>query len=513
MVMSENLLKEIGLTDAETGVYLALFELGASTTGPIVDKAQVASSKVYVLLEKLMQKGLVSFFVENGVKKYEAAPPQRILDYVDEKKKQLELQQTAVKKLIPFLEAKRKEHKEKTDAIVYKGMKGLETAFHDIYRELKNTGTVYNFVVGDIDGRLNSFFTKEYKRRQEHSIKTKTIFSEAGRIGYEQRDKRTFDAKFVPGLSTSPATTTIYGNKVILRMGSAANLVALMINNKDLAEAFLQQFNALWNQKVFVFEGKATTNFFTNILTDLKAGEEYYVINGNYGDIYEFRDFFRDYHKKRSVRGIKANLLFNQNVRGKEQAFALSPAECKFLPPDFKSPLQMTFYKQKLYISLWQKKAIGVLIEDAGIVAAFKAYFTQLWQQKAQTMYGESGIRAACDAIIEENKDFYIIGANGMIMKKYAFLLNMLEKKREKTTIERYHLSIEKTRGMPINKLPRTHVRYLPEQFDSPNVIWVFGNKVAHVLWESDIVILLDDRKVADDYRNYFNLLWKNAKE
>ena len=66
---------------------------------------------------------------------------------------------------------------------------------------------------------------------------------------------------------------------------------------------------------------------------------------------------------------------------------------------------------------------------------------------------------------------------------------------------------------MPINKLPRTHVRYLPEQFDSPNVIWVFGNKVAHILWESDVVILLDDARIADDYRNYFNLLWKNAKE
>lgn len=510
--MEINILKEIGLTDAEAAVYLALIEVGPSTTGPIVDKAQIASSKVYLLLEKLMQKGLVSFFVEKGVKKYEAAPAQRILDYVKEKKKYLEEQQRAVQRLIPVLEAKQKEHKRKTDAVVYKGMKGLETAFQDVYKEVKKNETVYNFVVGDIDERLNNFFIKEYAQRKKQNIKTKTIFSEAGRNAYNQRDRKTFDAKIIPELSSSPATTTVYGNKVILRMGSATDIVALMINNKNLAEAFLQQFTALWNQNVFVFEGKATTNFFTNILEDLKAGEEYYVINGNYGDKKEFQVFFQDYHKKRSVKGIKANLLFNQNIKGYQQSLALPPAECKFLPADFKSPLQMTFYKDKLYISLWQKRAIGVLIQNEGIVGAFKAYFTQLWQQKTQTMYGEVGVKAACDAIIEENKDFYIIGANGMIMKKHAHLLRELEKKREKTNIQRYHLAIEKTRGQSINTLPGTSVRYLPEHFESPNVIWIFGNKVAHVLWERDIVILIDDSKIAEDYRNYFDLLWKTAK-
>lgn len=152
-------------------------------------------------------------------------------------------------------------------------------------------------------------------------------------------------------------------------------------------------------------------------------------------------------------------------------------------------------------------------IDSKGVTESFIAQFKLLWNQKAQTMYGEIGIKMVCDAVIEENKDIYLIGANGMILKKHMQLFNTLEKRREKTDIKRHHLAIEKTRGMPINNLPRTNVRYLPEHFDSPNVIWVFGNKVAQVLWESDIVILFDDAQIADDYRNYFNLLWKNAKE
>jgi len=73
--MDLELLKEIGLTESETKVYLALLELGSTTKGPIVDKSQVASSKIYELLEKLIQKGLASFVVKSGTKYFEAAPP------------------------------------------------------------------------------------------------------------------------------------------------------------------------------------------------------------------------------------------------------------------------------------------------------------------------------------------------------------------------------------------------------------------------------------------------------
>ena len=511
--MNVELLESIGLTKAEIKVYFTLLELGSSTTGPIVEKSRVSSSKIYEILEKLMQKGLASFVIEAGMKYYEAAKPSRLLDYMKEKEETITKQRQELQHIIPELELKQKYSKLKSEATIFRGLKGVKTAYEDILNTLK-PGDEYYVTGGMLPHKAYFTFIEEFhKRRSKKGIKVKILYTEfAKSIAHKISGLPGTKIKFASDKFLASCFVVMYQTKTLITVASKDDLTLFKIDNKGVTESFIAQFNALWEQKLSVFEGKETTNFFTNILRDLKEGEEYYVINGNYGDIPEFRDFFGEYHKKRSEKGIKANLLFNQNVKGKEQAFALSPAECKFLPPDFKSPLQMTFYKQKLYISLWQKKAIGVLIEDAGIVAAFKAYFTQLWQQKAQTMYGESGIRAACDAIIEENKDFYIIGANGMIMKKYAFLLNMLEKKREKTTIERYHLAIEKTRGMPINKLPRTHVRYLPEQFDSPNVIWVFGNKVAHILWESDVVILLDDARIADDYRNYFNLLWKNAK-
>ncbi len=157
----------------------------------------------------------------------------------------------------------------------------------------------------------------------------------------------------------------------------------ITLNNKKITTSFERQFESLWNQKTRTFEGiEQTTSFFSNILNDLKAGEEYFVINGNYGGNKRLGTFFKLYHKERHKRGIKANLLFNQNVKSIVRDLTLSPCEVKFLPPEFQSPLQMTFYKNKLYISIWSDNPVGFFIEQQGIVDVFKSYFDQLWNQK-----------------------------------------------------------------------------------------------------------------------------------
>ena len=66
--MEFNALKDAGLTDGEAKVYLALLELGSSTTGPIIHKSKIAKSIVYQILEKLMQKGLVSYVTKEKTK-------------------------------------------------------------------------------------------------------------------------------------------------------------------------------------------------------------------------------------------------------------------------------------------------------------------------------------------------------------------------------------------------------------------------------------------------------------
>ncbi len=61
------------------------------------------------------------------------------------------------------------------------------------------------------------------------------------------------------------------------------------------------------------------------------------------------------------------------------------------------------------------------------------------------------------------------------------------------------------------SKLRNLSVRYLPEEFSSPLVIWVFGEYVAQILWDDLIIFMTKNKKIADDYRKYFRLLWNSS--
>ena len=53
-------LKELGLAEKEAKVFLASLELGSSAVQEIAKKAEINRATTYVIIEKLMKKGLMS---------------------------------------------------------------------------------------------------------------------------------------------------------------------------------------------------------------------------------------------------------------------------------------------------------------------------------------------------------------------------------------------------------------------------------------------------------------------
>ena len=71
-MVNKALLQQIGLTSGESEVYLALLEIGSTSTGKIIRQSKVHASKVYPILDRLIDKGLVSF-IKQGKKKIYAS--------------------------------------------------------------------------------------------------------------------------------------------------------------------------------------------------------------------------------------------------------------------------------------------------------------------------------------------------------------------------------------------------------------------------------------------------------
>src|SRR3989344_7899 len=101
--MNRQALQKIGLTDSEIKVYLTLLKTGPVTTGVITKETKLHKSRVYECLNRLIEKGLVGFVVKDFAKYFSATHPERLLDYLDERKKQIDAEKEEIRKIIPEL--------------------------------------------------------------------------------------------------------------------------------------------------------------------------------------------------------------------------------------------------------------------------------------------------------------------------------------------------------------------------------------------------------------------------
>ena len=64
-----------------------------------------------------------------------------------------------------------------------------------------------------------------------------------------------------------------------------------------------------------------------------------------------------------------------------------------------------------------------------------------------------------------------------------------------------------------LNTLPFTEAKYLPQQYYSTVSTCVCGDEVVLVLWlETPFVVQIKNRQIADSYKQYFEMLWKNSR-
>ena len=64
------LLTSLGLSKNEAKVYLALLDLGSATAGKIAEKSKVHRTNVYDALERLIEKGVVTYIFKKDIKNY-----------------------------------------------------------------------------------------------------------------------------------------------------------------------------------------------------------------------------------------------------------------------------------------------------------------------------------------------------------------------------------------------------------------------------------------------------------
>ena len=88
------------------------------------------------------------------------------------------------------------------------------------------------------------------------------------------------------------------------------------------------------------------------------------------------------------------------------------------------------------------------------------------------------------------------------------------ERLKRKIVMKHIYNSTAYERIVILKKMRFTKIRILPALYDSEVATNVCGDEVMLVLYKPPLkVILIKDKDIADSYKRYFELLWKNAKK
>lgn len=244
--MDTKSLEKIGLTSGEIKVYLAMLQLGQSTAGPIVDESQVTRSKIYDILERLKNKGLVSYIIKNSTKYFSAASPTNLVGYLENKEDEIRYEKKSINALIPELLLHQKLSRNKRIAEIFIGIRGMENAFNTMAHEFDKKNIYYAFGAGKGENikQIQLFFARLHQKRIDKKVKSLIIFNESSRGLFKQQEKSKFtEVRYL--LNSTPSAINIYKEYTIIAILSEEP-ITILIANKETANSFREYFNVMW---------------------------------------------------------------------------------------------------------------------------------------------------------------------------------------------------------------------------------------------------------------------------
>ena len=239
--MEQPILERLGLTKNEIIIYLSLLELGSTTTGPLTHHSGLHTSRVYESLNKLIEKGLVSFHVKANRKHFSAADPNTLLNILEQEKREVE-------DIIPRLKAIEKEHLPEENATTYEGYKGVRNVYDNIIAKLKKGDEILVFGARGQDASFmaKTYFKQYTKRRIKKGIKMRMIFNaDSKATGKFYSELPLTQVKYMPPNMNTPAAVDIYSNNVGILVLKKQPIVFL-ITSKEVADSYRSFFELLW---------------------------------------------------------------------------------------------------------------------------------------------------------------------------------------------------------------------------------------------------------------------------
>ena len=236
--MEEEILRDLGLNERETNVYLALLKEKSCTASKLAKLAHVHRTTTYLELENLMRKGLVSYVIKDSKRYYQASPPEKFIEILEEKKRNFEA-------VLPKLKGLH-QTSQQFSVEVFEGKEGVKTFYQDIYNTAKE------FLVFGATGKATEVLKYSYPHFLEKfikkNIKERALANFQARKIMESHPKTHIKVKYLPEKYKAEVTTLIYNGKVAIQSLQEQSIYVVVISDKLLYESYKKYFEFMWEQ-------------------------------------------------------------------------------------------------------------------------------------------------------------------------------------------------------------------------------------------------------------------------
>jgi len=232
MVKINEVLQDLGLEEREIKVYLALLRNNTRPALQLSKETRIDRTTTYDILERLIDKGIVSSIIKNNTKHFTALTPKNFLLHFKEK-------YSALESILPELNRITTETKEPLTCELFQGKEGLKTVAKDIVAAKKDYKAIN--IRKEYEDILGYFNEQGIIKLEQFKVKESAIVERGAKFKkVKEGTYRYLDKKLL-----SPVTTLIYGNTVVFFLWTEPYF-AIRIDNKTFAKSQEKYFELLW---------------------------------------------------------------------------------------------------------------------------------------------------------------------------------------------------------------------------------------------------------------------------
>jgi sugar-specific transcriptional regulator TrmB len=236
-------LLELGLSDKEASVYLAMLELGPASVQDIAKKSGVNRSTSYLAIEILQKRGLASSTQRASKMLFTAESPSRLAAVLNRERQEIDEKKKKLEESIPYFLALYNAIDDKPQVRFFEGPEGI-SAVREIMQRAR--GEYLSFTAID-EGTIKVSKINEAQRlKTSRKVHGRFIYSLKPGIQLPKMDLTHWEARELPyGAYPFTGEINIVDNKVaaIVAKGKAT---AFVVENREMADLFRAMFNAAW---------------------------------------------------------------------------------------------------------------------------------------------------------------------------------------------------------------------------------------------------------------------------